>query len=395
MDSSSILFLNCLLYVLLFLRNMRKKRGVFSLLLTAVYVATSVGCVYFYSRGEYLSRNLLLWPFLYYFMIFVLLIQPFQKRINIKKTVTISNYSLLNKLFSGYVFVSILYIFILSGSVIYAIRSGNWLSIYLRMRGSDAVFYHNLFERLIINFTSYFKIPALFYAFYVYSKGIPFKRKRLLMIMPFITTFFWALFTASRTDLLVIATLYFVCFLIFTNELSSTFKKRALIFSSVMGWLAMMFILAVNVSRFGTGGQSWLSMYFGESFIVAHNTIGYTYRLGEGSYFFNQFYHIFGIPITPYLCSIDDGTAFHTLIGMRYSDFGMLGTIIYAIIASLLLKLILRKRYLGLGDIYLIVYYFITVFIGVFYDAANAYSWSIVIVISIMLNYISLKNVRA
>lgn len=395
MDPISILYLNCALYVILLVFNIVNKRGILGILLTSIYAAIAIGCAFFYSQGEYIIRDLLLWPFLFYFVVYIILLKPFQQKNIIISKIDIPNAKAMNWFFDGYLIASVIYVYIYYGNVIEALRSGSWLSVYINMRAEDTVFYNSLYEQVLINLTTYLRIPAIFYAFYVYAKNIPYGRKALLLIVPFINSAVWAVFTASRTEFVVIGFLYIACFLILSETFSPSFKKKILVGLSAFGAAAAVFIIAVSASRFGEGENSWLKDYFGDSFIVAHNTIGYTDRLGYGSHFFKQINQLLGIHIPPYHCQIDDGTAFHSLIGMRYSDFGLIGTYVYAFIGCLWMNLLLNKKRLLLGDVYLLLYYFIVLFIGVFYDSATAYSWLIVIVISFILNKISLRNVKS
>lgn len=394
MGPISILYFNCALYVLLLVFSLVNKRGILGILISSIYAAIAVGCAFFYSKGEYSIRELLLWPFLYYFVIYFILLLPFQKKTNFIARLCVPNTLAMNRLFDGYLIVSLLYIYVLSGNVIEALHSGSWLSVYVNMRSEDAVFHHNLYEQVLINLTTYLKIPAIFYAFYVYAKRITYGRKALLLIVPFINSAVWAVFTASRTEFVVIGFLYIACFLILSDAFSSSFKKKILVGLSSFGAVAAVFIIAVSASRFGEGENSWLKDYFGDSYIVAHNTIGYTDRIGYGYHFFKQINQLLGIKMLPYHCPIDDGSAFHSLIGMRYSDFGIIGTIIYAFIGYAWMTHILRKKKILIGDIYLLMYYFIVLFIGVFYDSATAYSWLIVIVVSFILSFISKKHVK-
>lgn len=388
------LYLNCALYLVLFLVCIKKKKGKLGVLLVSIYAAIAVGCAFFYSQGEYRVRDLLLWPFLYYFVVFLILLLPLQKNVNYLEKVTIPNIKLLNIVFDCYLIVSVLYIYALYGNVMEALNSGSWLSVYVNMRDEDAVFYHSFYEQVLINITTYLRIPAIFYAFFVYAKKIPYGRKALLLIVPFINSAIWAIFTASRTEFVVIGFLYVACFLMLSGVFSSAFKKKMFVALAVFGTIAAVFVIAVSASRFGEGESSWLKDYFGDSFIVAHNTIGYTDRLGYGSYFLKQINQMLGVHMTPYHCPIDDGTAFHSLIGMRYSDFGIIGTILYALVGYVWMSHLINKKRMLLGDIYLLLYYFIVLFIGVFYDSASAYSWLIVMVFSLLLNYISTRNVK-
>ena len=394
MEESFILIVNAVLYLVLLIVSIIRKRGKMGIMLTGIYAFLSLCCAFFFYKSYY-NLNRYLWPYLYFFVIFVILLKPFQRKDSILDKVKINNTVLLNKVFDVFIIISILYILVFSGKVISAVRSGRWLSVYLSMRGEDAVFYNNFFERILINVVSYFRIPAVFYAFYVFARNIEYKRKTILLITPLVTSFMWAILTASRSSILDIGILYIMCFVICMNDVSNSFRRGFITFLSVFGVVATFFILAVNVSRFGEGDSDWTSAYFGHSFIVAHNTIAYTDRIGYGKNFWGTVYNMLHIQVAPYHCQIDDGVAFHPLISMRYSDYGLIGTVIYAIIVSIFFNRLLKKRRMSIGEVYIVLYFYVSLFIGAFYDNANSLSWMIVIVVSLLLNTLSKYTVTA
>lgn len=384
-----ILVINSILYVILLILSIYKKRGLLGIIMTSFYTILAIGCAFFYNKGDYWNLNLMLWPFLYSFIIFLILIWPFQKKTDIVNMVSIPNTSLMNVFFDFYLVVSVLYIIALFGSVVQALRSGSWLSIYVSMRGEDAILYTNFYQRFLINVTSYLKTPAVFYAFYTFAKNINYKRKSILLIMPLITSFMWAINTASRSSFMAVGVLYLICYVICSTHISTTFKRRFITVLSIFGALAAAFILSVNVSRFGEGNDEWTSAYFGHSYIVGHNTIAFTNRLGYGSNFFGFLYDTFHINVPRYNCLVDDGVAFHPMIGMRFSDYGLVGTIVYAFLVSWLFTSILKKKNITFGGVYMTLYFYCSLFTGALYDNTNILSWLIVISVSLILTFLT------
>lgn len=394
MSPIGILVISASLYILLLFYSIRHYGGVLGKLLIFLYSLISVSCLYFATRNAYVINHLMLWPFLYYIVISYILILPLLKNKNIDYKIQINNTNSMNLVCDFYLVMSVLYIIALFGQVIESLRSGSWLYTYLEMRGEDAIFYRNFLEQIAINVTTYLKIPILIYAFYAYSRDINYKRKGLAILFPFVNSVMWAIYTASRIELFIILLLYLGCFLLFRKNLSGSFKKTISFIFIAFSILSAFLALAVTLSRFGEGDSSWIALYFGDSFRVGHNMIGFTDSIGYGSYFFQRFLDIFHIKGIPFHCSIDDGTAFHSLIGMRYSDFGFIGTIIYALLTYYIISKICNRRTISIGAIYIVFYYFQTLLAGALYDSANAFSWAIVIVVSLILNRFTKKCVN-
>jgi len=394
MTPTTILAVNGVLYLVLLIYSILKKRGKLGILLTAVYTTIAVGSVYFTKDEPSRTQGILMWPFFYYFLIYIILIAPFNRNKRFHERIVVPNTNVMNTVCDVFIVVSILYIIALSDKLLIALRSGNWLFVYVQMRSEDAVFHESFYEQVLINVTTYLRIPIVFYSLYVFAYRIPYKRRYLALVFPLVNSVVWAIYTASRTEFVVIGFIYLGCYYLCSSKFAGSFKRKITVIGSIFAVIGSIFIIAISASRFGEGETSWLVDYFGDSFVVANHMIAFTDRIGNGSYFFKQIFSILNIHVAPFHCRIDDGTAFHSLIGMRYSDFGPIGTIIYAFIGLLWMNYLQKKKQILIGDVYLIMYYFIVLLIGVFYDSATAYSWLIVIVASFILNKISVRNVK-
>lgn len=389
MTPTLILGVNSFLYVALLVYSLFTHKGKLGILLTAMYATIAIGCVYFTQGDAYRTRQLYMWPFFYYFLIYCILLVPLNRNKSFFNNVVVPNTKMMNTVCDVFIVASILYVFALSDKVLAAFRSGEWLSVYVQMRGEDAVFHESLYEQVLINITTYLRIPVIFYSLFVFANRIAYKRKYLSLIVPLLNSVVWAIYTASRTEFVVIAFIYIGCYIICSKGFSSDFKRKIALVGGAFGGVGAFFIIAISASRFGDGETSWLVDYFGDSFVVANRTIGHTTQIGNGSHFFKQIFGMLNIDVAPYKCMVDDGTAFHSLIAMRYVDFGLIGTIIYALVGCLWMNFLQKKKKILIGEVYLIMYYFIILFVGVFYDSATAYSWLIVIVFAYILNYLS------
>lgn len=388
MSPISILVINSLLYITLFIFCCVHKRGVLGKVVICLYGVISIGTLFFYSKGELRSNNMLLWPYLYYFFIFIILLYPLLSWKKVSNSIVV-NPKTMNNIGDVYIVLSVIYVILLGNKAVDAITSGDWLAQYLTMRGDDVVYHHNIFEQVVLNLIDYLKIPMILYAFLVYARQISYKRKLLLFISPLVDSMIWALYTASRTDFLIILLLYLTCYLIFKDAFSSTFRKIVRIGFVLIGTLAGIFVLSISISRFGEGETSWLALYFGNSFLVAHNVIGFTTQYSDGTYFAEYLLKLLDLPLKPWVCKIDDGSAFHTLIAMRYADFGPIGLILLSLTLSLILVKIVGKKKVYLGSAALVLYFYRSLLMGGFYDSTTLVSWMVVIALAIILNYYS------
>ena len=277
-------------------------------------------------------------------------------------------------------------------SILETLSSGGWIYKYVEMREDDVEIYHNLFEKIIFNCATYFKIPALLIGFYLYAYKSEYKRKAILLICPFACSFAYSMYMASRTNLFIIILLYGCVVFMFWKRFTPALKRIITIVISIIATLVIILCIAITFSRFGDDDNSWLANYFGGSYRIAHNTIGFTDRLGYGSNFFGDLFRFAGIKTVPYHCLIDDENGFHPMVAMRYTDFGFFGTIIYSIFISSFFNSLISKKIIGLGASALVLYYYQDLLMGALYDNTTAWTWTITIFVLYFLN-IYLKNV--
>jgi len=385
MGSSVVLAINAIVYCLMFSFLIKSKKSLLSTICVALYAIISVACFFFEKTGAFISKDLYLWPYIYYFGIFIIFIYPFSKIGNLATKFKIKNVRAMNFLSDIYILASIFFFITVASQVITTIRSGNFFSAYILMRGEDAVYYTNFIGQLSINIVNYLKIPITAYGFYAYVNMISYKRKSLALILPFVNSIIWGIYLASRTDFFIAVILYATFFLIFRDYFNRRTKKIITFAIILFGSLAALSVFMISASRFGSGETEWFSEYFGESFITAHHKIANTIQYSDGSYFFRYFYEFFNIPTKAQICSVDIGYAFITLIGARYSDFGFWGTILFALIVCSVFTNIFRKKTYGIITVYVIIYYFQDILMGVYYDSTNAISWVVVGIFSLFI----------
>lgn len=391
----SCLAINAVIYCIVFCFFYITKKGTLGKIALGFYAIIAVACAYFAYQGAYFIPTIKMWALLYYIVISIIFMSPLlSDKCNIGEKLHINNTKMMQRICDFYIVSTIVYVVVMINPLITSIQSGAWLYRYVEMRAEDAIIHHNIIEQIVMNVASYLQLPVLLFVFYSYAHNIKYKRILIAAICPFICTLIWAIYMASRTSLVGIAILYLAAYLIFEKDLPQKFKHYAFVAFSIICSIGAIFILAVTVSRFGENESSWIADYFGDSNRVGHNMIAYTVKYSNGTWFGKQFLGVLGMSTTPYKCLVDDGSAFHPLIGMRYADFGFIGLIVYSSCVALFFKQLLSKKTLNIGIGYMLFYYFQDLFIGCLYDNTTAFSWLIVIVISIILNILT-RNVKS
>lgn len=386
-----LIFLFCF-FVLLLSQIYKKNKSLLGIIIISLYFIISIGCFITLNNNERVYIELSLWPFIYFIIIFAIQCFPFYRDYHLANKFIVKNTKAINIFADIFLIISILYVILFFNKVVNNLISGEWLYTYIEVHEDNVVLYNNLYERIVLNFVSYVKLPMLIYAFYAYSHRIQYKRGIMLLIMPFIVSLMGSISSASRAGLFLVALQYLSCYVVFYKFFNTKFKKTLTLLLFAFIAIALTVALSITWSRFGEENNSWLGSYFGNSYFTAHNLIRNTIQYSNGSYFFGGICELFGIPKQNAICSIDNGLAFTTLIGVRFSDFGFIGTIIYAFIGMGLVDFLTRRRTIDLGDIFIILYYYQNIAIGVFYDNANVLSWIAVLIISVFLKQLSNKS---
>lgn len=385
MDNRIILSLFALVLFFIFIYSYRKSnRNVFSVFLSGIYFLISFFCLLVVEESN--DARLNFFNYLFFSLIFIIQIYPFIKRgKTVLKKINAPNIESYIPFANIYLICSILYIVFMIPKIMPVLQSGNFLSAYLATRGEDAVLYNTFYEQLIINFVSYSSILILILSFLLLSNNIKYKYKVLLFMFPFVNTLIFAVMTASRATVAFEILIYVVLFLLFHKNLPPKLSRivKIIIIAIVTG--ATVLIGSITLSRFGDNDNNWLYSYFAESFYNANYLMTY----GSGSSNGNTFFKGLFVFYNNYHCSIDFGFGFTTLIGARFKDFGYLGTIIYAIICYVFLSKLLKKKIIDISTLAIIVYYFRTILIGVFYDAASCLSWIYTIIIVLLFKYMA------
>lgn len=356
-------------------------------LLLAFYVFVAFMCAYYASMGLYTIKHFMLWPLLYYIIVVCIFVKPFCTRKQWGQNINIRISKRLYTFCDFYIIITLLYILFMLSSIRETIASGEWVYKYVEMREDDVEIYHNVFEKIVFNCASYLKIPALLIGFYLFANHSDYRHKSILIVCPFLCSFAYAMYMASRTNLFIIILLYGCTGFLFWNQYSPKIKQVITSVFALIISLVVILCFAITLSRFGDDDISWLANYFGGSYRIAHNTIGFTERLGYGSNFFSDYYNFMGIKMPVYHCLIDDENGFHPMAAMRFTDFGFFGTLIYAFLVCRVMTKLLSARKIHFGCACIVLYYYQDLLMGALYDNTTAWTWTITLCVNLILNF--------
>ena len=188
----------------------------------------------------------------------------------------------------------------------------------------------------------------------------------LLGIAAFLPVILATISLASRGGMVALFANFAIVYLMMKDILPKYVKRTLIIAVSIIIPLILIYFIAVTVSRFE---ESSLNIDAGESmmYYLGHSMLTFNYGVmdtiqnyANGAYMFD-------------CSSLKDirfgthfGTNFITFVGVLYLDFGLVGTVLVAIIFCSYFCKIGRRRFLDIPDIYLLLTYSMLIFNGVF-----------------------------
>lgn len=392
---------NVLLYVGLLLWYKRRNGSIFNPggVLIIQYLLVAVCCYFFFrisQRGDSVFMQekwvLTFWPFPYLFFCFLLLSRYYF----IVPPKPFSDKPRLIKLLSWtFIFCVVCYFIILAPSLLDNLRSGEWASVYTASHAEDKKIYSNFFERIIMIFCMYFKIPAMVILFHNLSLGKKGKSNLLLAIAVLTYIFSASILSASRAHTYVGIVELVVMFLYFYKQINQSIRRKIIFVSMIILSLCMLLIVGITISRVAYKGgteivaQNFL-YYFGHSMLKFNYGVVDTIKeFAHGDFFCRS---IVGyIPGDAELGTHSD-PLFTTLIGALYKDFGPFGTIAVSFIVPTIISLSWRHgnvRSMDLADITIYFYFFNELLVGAFYQNSSILNWFIYLII-----YMGLKILK-
>jgi len=259
---------------------------------------------------------------------------------------------------------------------------GDWgmLRNQLYADADEIELYDNQWQRLIKNLLGYFHPFAVVYAFF----RTTLKGKRFYTLMLFfaiiVSSFISATVVASRGMVFGLAMELVLVFMLFRHRIPRSQKRAFLTAGLLVGVFFVIYSILVTVSRFGedeAGGSVF--EYFGHSMLSFNDGLfNNLHDFAYGKRFFSWFIDLFGgnSDFDTAKAGATHGTAFFTIVGGMYIDWGPIGTLIVASLACLLMLSYTRKKTIMLSDMVVIIFYINTLAKGLFaFGRGRAIEW--------------------
>ena len=369
MSGSFILILNIAFYLLTTVWLIKKQRA----FTTGTFLLISYTVVAFFCYFNYKSDPrywlLSLLPFIYLFVVVVILFIPFlSKRVKIiENPIRDKNKRLYRAITWGYIIISLYSCTVYLPQVIEIIRNPNWLELYTEAHeevdSSIFVKIANLFFHI-----RYLGLVLLFS--YLINKN----KKPLFMLLLGISAVLPIVLVtvkdASRGGFVSLFISLIIAYLMFKDKLSDSLKKWLKITTIAVLPASIIYLSVVTVARFednpyveNAGGTV---LYY-----LGHSMLTFAYGIFDSISRFSWGGLMFKLGPVAELSQVDSyygthfGTAFYTIVGALYLDFGPVFTILLAIFISSFMINVTRRR-LDVPDAFLILTYAITLFNGVF-----------------------------
>ena len=384
--------LNILLYLVpLLVYWSRYRRFDFYVLIMLLYMVTATMCSLFYHQEPYEFKNTTFLGFLYLFLVLYIMFLPIKgKSIDARSFIIIDNNTL--KILS-YIFIVASFTGLMMSipRITETFQTGDWGAIRNLHDEDEIVYYSSQGERLAKNIGSYLTPFGLVYAFYQLSKP---KIKKAFVFLLFsaiiVPTFFEATIEASRGMLMHLMINLGITYMLFRPIIPQTRKKIVYSITLVIVAVFLTYSLAVTVSRFGEDrANSSLFMYFGHSMLAFNDGIfNSMHSYAGGKRFFYWFIELFGGNPAFSSASLGStaGTAFFTIVGGMYIDWGPWGTIVAAIIACFIANNWFRRKTIMLSDTVVMVFYLSTLANGIFvFGKGRALYWFMTFVVYLIV----------
>lgn len=373
------LILTLLFAAILFINYKRVSRIDVTTIVVALYMLVAFCGVILFSMDVPRFKDLALWPYLYFFIVFFYQIKPlnkvsyFNNKIANKRPLKIISYLVLI-----YVICAILAIYYSWNNIVAMIILADWESVKKEA-------YAGVSEKIPFIFAYaeafglYFRFFIFPYCFYLFTqKQVNFCKPLLLLVFCIVATTFHFLATAYRGGLFSILILLFISFFLFRKDIPKLRRRIVTISGLVVMTIVLIITISITNSRFensSSGAFDSFLYYFGISMIDFNGGIATkaTSYMGGNYYFMaerglerDQFWidRKYGI-------DTNDGSNFETLIGCFYIDFGPIQAFIILLAVSFLLTRLLnfKKRYWS--SIYLFYFYLELLTAGVFHGPSS------------------------
>ncbi len=386
-------------FFLFFVYRSGKNRFDIYRIIVFLYLATAALCLVIYSQQPNQWPNLSLFPFIYLFIVLYILFFPLQHfDLSTKQTFWGDTKALF---WLGWLVIILSFAdaYISYNTVTERIYSGDWGQLRNDFYADDdnVQYYTSSFQRLIKNIVSYLHPFAVVYAFYQSTNPNRKLFTTLLFLSMAISLFIGATAVASRGMVFNFSMEMVLGYFLFRHKMASNVKRILSVGGLIVFALFLIYSIAVSFSRFGeedTGNS--IFFYFGHSMLYFNDGLfNYLHDFAYGKRFFAWFIDLFGgnSAFDFATAGSKHGTAFFTIVGGIYSDWGFIGTIIASLLICALILKFTRKKVLNLSDMVIIMFYISTLSGGIFaYGSSRGLLWIMTFVVYFIVKALEKPN---
>lgn len=389
------------MYFFLLVTYRGKKNGLdFYKIIVLLYLMTAVCCALNYAQHPNLYPTLGLLPFLYMFVVLVILFQPLRGFDQDKKKLALFDNKTMIWAAWLYIILGLIDTGISITDTIERFQSGEWgaLRNQLYEDADNIQLYANQWQRLVKNLLTYTRPFAFVYAFFCLTQD---NKSHLFIILLFgsiiVPSFIAATVVASRGLVFQLAMGLFLGYWLFKDFISKKRKRIILVGALLIVGFFLFYAIIVSVSRFGEdeAGNSIFD-YFGHSMLAFNDHMFFKmHDFAWGKRFFAWFIDAMGgnSEFNMARAGSTHGNAFFTIVGDIFSDWGHFFTIPVAIIASVLVSHFTQKKTLHFSDLIVIIFYINTLSAGIFVlGKSRALNWLMMFVMYFIVRAMESRN---
>lgn len=188
----------------------------------------------------------------------------------------------------------------------------------------------------------------------------------LLGVAAFLPIILSTISQASRGGMVALFANIAIVYLMMKDLLPKYVKRTLIITVSTIVPLVLIYFIVVTVSRFeesslNIDAEKSIVYYLGHSMLTFNYGVMDTIQnYAYGAYMFD------GSSLREVRFGTHFGTNFITIVGVLFLDFGLLGTVLMAVIFCNYFSKIARRRFLDIPDVYLLLTYSMLIFNGMF-----------------------------
>lgn len=272
MNSEQVLLINAIVYSITLVYFLKKHGFSVGICIWSLYTLSAWSSYFFIQQPYYsvsVHQSEQTWmPCVYLYLVFIVAMQPLFKLKSIKE-IRFSNPSILKILMILSILIQSIFILVDLPTVISVLSSGTGMLSSLRDTlyddGLSAVTRIGLLNKFSLLYSGFRILATGFSVILLYYAPKNRQLTKAFFFITFANNIRMIIVMVSRGELVSIMLLYMLVFFLIRDRLSKDAKKRILLYGLPVLSLALIFLFAITVSRFGDRMEYFLFKYLGES----------------------------------------------------------------------------------------------------------------------------------